>query len=108
MSRVHLSFIRIGLADDVAQYRVETPDFNDSGKPEEIGRLEIDRVNKTYEFVPTNIWSNYRFIPPWFYGLTTDEQQEALATRFNGYEAGGWTASIHSRVSEMIRNDRFP
>lgn len=108
MSRVHLSFIRVGFTDVIAQYRVETPDFNDAGTLEEIGRLEIDRINRTYEFTPTNIWVGYRFVPPWVYGLSADERQRLLATQFNGYEAGGWTASIHRRVCEMIGNDRYP
>lgn len=108
MSRVHLSFIKVELTDVIARYRVETADFNDAGMPEEIGYVEIDRTNRTYQFTPTNIWVNYRFVPPWVYGLNNDEQQRLLTTQFNGYEAGGWTASIHRRVCEMIGNDRYP
>ena len=75
---------------------------------EEIGRVEIDRASRTYKFTPTNIWADYRFIPPWVYGLDIEEQQRLLATQFSGHEAGGWTASLHRRVSEMIQNDRYP
>jgi len=105
---VHLSFINIGLTNDSVKYRVETPDFNDAGTPEEIGLIEIDRISHVYKFTPTNIWVNYRFIPPWFYGRSIDEQQQLMETQFKGYEAGGWTASIHLRVSEMINKDCFP
>ena len=108
MSRVHLSFINIERTDNVVHYRVMTPDFNDAGTLEEIGRIVIDRVGQKYDFTPSNIWTNYRFIPPWFYGLGADEQQQLLATKFRGYEAGGWTASIHRRVCEMIKDDRYP
>ena len=105
---MHLSFINIGFTDSSVNYRIETPDFNDKGTLEEVGQIKIDRINQTYEFTPTNIWINYHFIPPWVFGLTIEEQKQLLETQFKGYEAGGWTASIHRRVSEMIQNDRFP
>ncbi|WP_145956242.1 hypothetical protein [Nitrosomonas ureae] len=89
-------------------YRIVTPDFNDEGTLEEIGQIKIDRILHTYEFTPTNIWINYHFIPPWVFGRSIDEQQQLLDTKFKGYEAGGWTASIHRRVIEMIENNRFP
>ncbi len=108
MSRVHLLFINLGDTGTSINYRIETPDFNDEGKLEEIGLIKIDRINKTYEFTPTNIWINYRFIPPWFFGLANEEQKQLLETKFKGYEAGGWTASIHRRVIEMIENNKFP
>ncbi len=108
MSRVHLSFVNVERTNEIVKYRVETPDFNDVGTPEEIGLIEIDRISRAYEFTPTNIWVNYRLIPPWVYGLSIDEQQKLIETQFKECEAGGWTASIHLRVSEMINKDCFP
>lgn len=108
MSRVHLSFKNLGGTSSTINYRIETPDFNDEGTLEEIGQIKIDLINKAYEFTPTNIWVNYHFIPPWVFGCAVEEQKQLLETKFKGYEAGGWTASIHRRVIEMIENDRFP
>nr|WP_295629297.1 hypothetical protein [uncultured Nitrosomonas sp.] len=65
MSRVHLSFINIGVTDSYVNYRIVTPDFNNEGTIEEIGQIKIDRILHTYEFTPTNFWINYHFIPPW-------------------------------------------
>jgi len=89
LSRTHLLFVNLGDTGTSINYRIETPDFNDEGKLEEIGLIKIDRINKTYEFTPTNIWINYRFIPPWFFDLADEEQKQLLETKFKGYEAGG-------------------
>lgn len=78
MSRVHLLFINLGDTDTSINYRIETPDFNDEEILEEIDLIKIDRINKTYEFTPTNIWINYHFTPPWFFGLANKEQKQLL------------------------------
>ena len=105
---MHIRFEREANDDAPVVYRVETPDFSEAREWQEIGRIEIDRLQKTYRFLASGLWTGYKFIPPSIYGLDEATRERLLREDYAGYEAGGWSASIHRRVTQLLEEGRYP
>jgi hypothetical protein len=104
----HVKLIRVRNEDILVEYIVQSFDFSPSGEWEQIGRLLINKQDKTYEFLPSKIWMDYKALPPSIFYLEKAERDLLLQTQYKDY---GWELGalrIHHWATSFIDENSFP
>lgn len=102
MSFAHVSFNLNSEDESYSEYIVTSFDFNSELRDEEIGRVQINKKNKTYSFKCTNIWEDENVIPPETFYLSQEKQNELLNDKYQGACYGGWSEQIHYWAIKQI------
>ena len=108
MSLVHLKARQLRDDEYSAEYSIESCDFNEDRKWEEIGIVEIDKSIKQYHFILKGSCSDLRFVPPSLYSLNEAEQEFLLRTKYKDYCCGAWSMTIHHWIDSFIKNNDYP
>jgi hypothetical protein len=104
----HVKLTQVRNEDILVEYIVQSFDFNPLGEWEQIGRLLINKQEKTYEFLPSKIWTDYKAIPPSIFYLEKTERDLLLQTQYKDY---GWELGalrIHHWATSFIDENFFP
>lgn len=108
MSLVHMR-LKLALSDsNVAEYDVESIDFNDEMNWEKICVIRINKNRKDYEFEFHDKLKNDNILPPTIYGLSEDERALLLKTRYKDFGYGAWSMRIHHWVNNLIQQNHYP
>ena len=108
MSFAHVRLNKIKQNEFLVEYIVESFDFNNESEWEEIGKLEINIIAKSYDFWPAKIWSSLQIIPPPIYGLDETKREQIIKSKYRDYGWGAWSMLIHHWAVSFIKQDSFP
>jgi len=108
MSLVHMFLRRVHIDERSVEYVAVTGDFSPTHDSEPVARILIDKMARTYRFVPLGPWVNEKVIPPTFYGLPESEQRELLEGEYQGFGCGAWTGRLHTWVTRLIARNEYP
>jgi hypothetical protein len=108
MSLAHVRLVKVAESSDVVEYKVQSPDFDSSGKWADIGRLRLFASAAEYEFDPFLPTSVQKLLPPSIYKLSEAERQRLLDGEFKDFGWGAWAMTIHHYAETLLRNGKFP
>lgn len=89
-------------------YAALSPDFNDAHEWQEVAQIIVSQTQDTHAFVPSQVWSDKKVVPPYVYGLSEPEMREALSSEFADHGYGAWTGHILSQVRKMQESGVYP
>jgi hypothetical protein len=103
MSRVHVRFVREPLPEDSIAYEVVSPDFSsDSVSSRVLGRVVVNREDRSYRFDPSDLWRELCFVDV---NLLADPCSGiSQASKVEGIN---YAWRIHRAISSMIEEDDF-
>ena len=108
MSLVHLRLSQIINNDEFASYKIESTDFSAQKEWEELGSLNISKINKNYNFIATQLAKDNKLIHPELYKLSKELRQSELDDKFSDYGWGAWSMCIHHWAHILIINNHYP
>lgn len=108
MSLAHIRLVRVRNEDSSADYRVESPDLNDSKDWAELGTLALDKRSKRYDFFPSALWIEKKGIPPAIYALDKVKQKELLAAEYPNHGWGAWAMIMHHYAMNFMDKASYP
>ena len=108
MTFCHLKLRKTDESENSVTYSAFSPDFNDKFSDEKMADIVVDKIDKTYEFIPGEKWVSEKTIPPMFYSLPEEKQNELLKNEYKEYGNGAWTMRIHWWISQFIQEGEFP
>lgn len=108
MSFVHVRLTQEKQDDSIVEYLVESFDFNEQREWEKIGTILINKQTKSYEFEPSDVWKDYKIIPPSIFGIEESEREKIIKSEYHNYGWGAWSMLIHHWASSFIKSGSFP
>jgi hypothetical protein len=108
MSLAHVRFVRLKDTPEIAEYRVECPDFNEHRDWVEVGKLVFRKQTKQYDFEPGQVWKENDILPPSFYALDEQERSNQLRTTFRNQGSGAWSITVYAHAIDRLRCQEFP
>jgi hypothetical protein len=108
MSLSHIRLLRVDKGSDVIEYKVQSPDFESSGKWTDIGRLRLIVAAGDYEFEPFLPMRGKKMLPPHIYKLSEAERQCLLEGEFKDFGWGSWAMTIHHYAQTLLKGGEFP
>lgn len=108
MSFAHVRLSKIFEDAAVVRYLVASPDFEGSGRWQEVAEVVIEKQSRTYSFSVKGLWEHEKVVPPYVYGLTEDAMAKELAGKYGGHGYGAWTGRIYSHIRTLISSKNFP
>ena len=108
MSVTHVRFSRIHNSDSEAIYVVESPDFGKCFEWLKIGTIHLNKNLRTYDFVPTSIWTGNNAMPPRVFALPDDERDRVVRDQFSTYGWRAWGVLINGYAAYLLRSETYP
>ena len=108
MSFCHIQLRKADENDTSITYAAISPDFNDKLLNEKMADIVLNKRQKTYEFFPGEKWVSEKTLPPMFFSMPEERQNELLEKEYEGYGNGAWTMRIHRWISQFIQEGAFP
>ena len=108
VSFCHVRLIRVQDDQIASIYSVESSDFDPDFLWTKIGKLKINKLERTYEFESEGEFLKHKIVPPWFYGLSREEQKKLSETQFKDHGFGSWTMRVHHYVTTFIEDEKYP
>ena len=108
MSLAHIRLKKVKEDDKDVVYAVLSFDFNDAHEWEQIAEVVVSRTQGTHIFSLRNAWLGEKVVPPYVYGLSEEERQSVLSSKFAGHGYGAWTGRILLQVRRMQDAGYFP
>jgi hypothetical protein len=108
MTFCHIQLRKIGENDSNVTYAAISSDFNERFADEKMADIVVNKKLKTYEFIPGEKWVSEKTLPPMFYSLPEEKQNQLLEGEYKGYGNGSWTMRIHRWIYQFIQDGVFP
>src|SRR2546425_2822361 len=102
MSLAHVRLRQTADDDAVAEYSVESPDFDPTGEWRQVGTLRLEKKHAEYDFTPGDAWLTNRILPPKFYELDELERADSLESQYVGYGGGAWAMIVHHYATTLL------
>jgi hypothetical protein len=108
MTLCHIKLKKIDENNTSVTYAAISPDFNEKFSNEKMADIILNKRQSTYEFIPGKKWVSEKTLPPMFYSLPKEKQNELLENEYKGYGNGAWTMRIHHWISQIFLKGVFP
>lgn len=109
MSLVHVIFVRIDIKDEGVVYDVVSPDFSYDGLTDEsLGKLSLDRMQKSFKYHPEERFKATFCHPELFEIYDGDIEKVRSYCEKNGLNSVFWSYPIYKKAKELLELDRFP
>ena len=108
MTSCHIQLRKTEESHSKVTYAVISPGFNEKFLDEKMAIIVLNKILKTYEFIPGEKWVTEKTLPPMFYSLPDEKQKKMLENEYKGYGNGAWTMRIHRWISQFIQEGVYP